>query len=283
MLERLSLRLRVFLFFAALAAGCGAAVIGGLWAGYRKLADPAAFPGFLLAGVLAGFAILALVSWVWFLFDQNVASAVLRLAGGLRAQAHTEGAAFEAASARYLGDLAPAAAAVSASLTQTRDALAEAVAAKTPGDAPPKVVDTVAGSELIGQTFTAPEYFHSRPSAAGAGYDGAASSGSNLGPLSPELLASVADRVAGYREENGLSGDVSVPVDAVTASASGLDPHISVANARLQAARVAQARGLTLAVVMGLIDDHTDGRSLGVLGEPGVNVVLLNLALDEQG
>lgn len=141
----------------------------------------------------------------------------------------------------------------------------------------------VVGSELIGQTFTAPEYFHSRPSAAGAGYDGAASSGSNLGPLSPDLLASVADRVAGYREENGLSGDVSVPVDAVTASASGLDPHISVANARLQAARVAEARGLTLAVVMGLIDDHTDGRSLGVLGEPGVNVVLLNLALDEQG
>ncbi|MFZ2443970.1 MAG: K(+)-transporting ATPase subunit C [Ilumatobacteraceae bacterium] len=141
----------------------------------------------------------------------------------------------------------------------------------------------VVGSELIGQTFTAPEYFHSRPSAAGAGYDGAASSGSNLGPLSPDLLASVADRVAAYREENGLSADVSVPVDAVTASASGLDPHISVANARLQAARVAEARGLTLAVVMGLIDDHTDGRSLGVLGEPGVNVVLLNLALDEQG
>ena len=141
----------------------------------------------------------------------------------------------------------------------------------------------VVGSELIGQTFTAPEYFHSRPSAAGAGYDGAASSGSNLGPLSPDLLASVADRVAAYREENGLSADVSVPVDAVTASASGLDPHNSVANARLQAARVAQARGLTFADVMGLIDDHTDGRSLGVLGEPGVNVVLLNLALDEQG
>lgn len=141
----------------------------------------------------------------------------------------------------------------------------------------------VVGSELIGQTFTAPEYFHSRPSAAGAGYDGSASSGSNYGPQNPDFLAAVAERVAAYREENGLSGDVSVPVDAVTASASGLDPHISVANARLQAARVAQARGLTLAVVMGLIDDHTDGRSLGVLGEPGVNVVLLNLALDEQG
>lgn len=141
----------------------------------------------------------------------------------------------------------------------------------------------VVGSELIGQTFTAPEYFHSRPSAAGAGYDGSASSGSNYGPQNPDFLAAVAERVAAYREENGLSGDVSVPVDAVTASASGLDPHISVANARLQAARVAEARGLTLAVVMGLIDDHTDGRSLGVLGEPGVNVVLLNLALDEQG
>lgn len=140
----------------------------------------------------------------------------------------------------------------------------------------------VVGSELIGQTFTAPEYFHSRPSAAGAGYDGSASSGSNYGPQNPDFLAAVAERVAAYREENGLSGDVSVPVDAVTASASGLDPHISVANARLQAARVAEARGLTLAVVMGLIDDHTDSRSLGVLGEPGVNVVLLNLALDEQ-
>ena len=141
----------------------------------------------------------------------------------------------------------------------------------------------VVGSELIGQTFTAPEYFHSRPSAAGAGYDGSASSGSNYGPLNPDFLAAVAERVAAYRDENGLSADVQVPVDAVTASASGLDPHISVANATLQAARVAEARGLTLAVVMGLIDDHTDGRSLGVLGEPGVNVVLLNLALDEQG
>ena len=141
----------------------------------------------------------------------------------------------------------------------------------------------VVGSELIGQTFTAPEYFHSRPSAAGAGYDGSASSGSNYSPLNPDFLAAVAERVAAYRDENGLSADVQVPVDAVTASASGLDPHISVANATLQAARVAEARGLTFADVMGLIDDHTDGRSLGVLGEPGVNVVLLNLALDEQG
>jgi K+-transporting ATPase ATPase C chain len=139
----------------------------------------------------------------------------------------------------------------------------------------------VVGSELIGQTFTAPEYFHSRPSAAGSGYDGAASSGSNLGPLNPDLLASVAERVAAYREENGLSPDVQVPVDAVTASGSGLDPHISVANARLQAARVAAARGTDVETVMGLISDSTEGRSLGVLGEPGVNVVRLNLALDD--
>jgi len=141
----------------------------------------------------------------------------------------------------------------------------------------------VVGSELIGQTFVAPEYFHSRPSAAGAGYDGSASSGSNLGPVSPDLLAAVEERVATYREENGLSADVLVPVDAVTASASGLDPHISVANARLQAARVASERGLDLQVVLGLIADHTEGRSLGILGEPGVNVVTLNLALDDQG
>ena len=139
----------------------------------------------------------------------------------------------------------------------------------------------VVGSELIGQTFTAPNYFHSRPSAAGAGYDGAASSGSNLGPLNPDLLASVAERVAAYRQENSLSADVRVPVDAVTASGSGLDPHISVANARLQAARVATVRDIDLATVIALIGEHTDGRSLGVLGEPGVNVVTLNLALDE--
>ena len=88
--------------------------------------------------------------------------------------------------------------------------------------------------------------------------------------------------MAAYRAENDLSSDVRVPVDAVTASGSGLDPHISVANAHLQAARVAEARGLSLDVVLGLVDDHTDGRSLGVLGEPGVNVVLLNLALDER-
>lgn len=140
---------------------------------------------------------------------------------------------------------------------------------------------TVVGSELLGQTFAAPGYFHSRPSAAGTGYDGSASSGSNLGPLNADLLASVAERVDAYRQENGLDAAVAVPVDAVTASASGLDPHISVANARLQAPRVAAQRGLDVAMVLALVDSHTDGRSLLVLGEPGVNVVMLNLALDE--
>jgi K+-transporting ATPase ATPase C chain len=137
------------------------------------------------------------------------------------------------------------------------------------------------GSELIGQGFVAPEYFHPRTSAAGAGYDGAASSGSNLGPLNPDLLAAVEERAVAYRAENGLAADAAVPVDAVTASGSGLDPHISVANARLQAGRVADERAVDVGTVLALVDAHTDERTFGVLGEPGVNVVLLNVALDD--
>jgi potassium-transporting ATPase KdpC subunit len=149
----------------------------------------------------------------------------------------------------------------------------------------------VVGSKLLGQTFTRPEYFHGRPSAAGAAAAGAKggdakdlsqdiSSGSNWGPTNPDLLAAVKDRVAAYQEENGLPKDARVPVDAVTASASGLDPHISLANARIQARRVARVRNLPLAAVHALIGENTDDRSLGFLGEPGVNVLELNVALD---
>ena len=109
----------------------------------------------------------------------------------------------------------------------------------------------------------------------------AASGASNQGPTNPDLIAAIEERAIAYREENGLADDVEVPIDAVTASASGVDPHISVANARLQAPRVAEARGLDLDQVLSLVDDHTDGRSLGFLGEDGVNVLELNLALDE--
>ncbi|MGN6695165.1 MAG: K(+)-transporting ATPase subunit C [Aquihabitans sp.] len=137
----------------------------------------------------------------------------------------------------------------------------------------------VVGSALIGQTFDGDQWFQPRPSAAGDGYDPTSSSSSNLGPTNPELLDAVAERVAAYRSLNGLADDAEVPVDAVTASGSGLDPQISVANARLQAARVASARGLTERQVDRLIDAHTQGRSLGFLGEEGVNVVELNLAL----
>jgi K+-transporting ATPase ATPase C chain len=164
----------------------------------------------------------------------------------------------------------------------------------------------VVGSELIGQGFTGDEYFHTRPSAAGAAASGSmvdvvgddgkptgarepadpddlsllASGASNLGPNNSDLLAAVAERVAVYRERNGLDAATPVPVDAVTSSASGLDPHISEANARLQAPRVAAARNVAPAEVLRLVAEHTSSRVLGVLGEKGVNVLTLNLALD---
>jgi K+-transporting ATPase ATPase C chain len=140
----------------------------------------------------------------------------------------------------------------------------------------------IVGSSLLGQLFTEPQYFHPRPSAAGDGYDPLASGGSNLGPSSQELQDQVAQRIADYRSENDLAADTPVPIDAVTASASGLDPQISVANARLQAPRVAAARGVAVDAVLAAIDDHTQGRQWGFLGEAGVNVLDLNLALDER-
>lgn len=138
----------------------------------------------------------------------------------------------------------------------------------------------VVGSSLIGQSFSGPGYFHPRPSAAGAGYDASESGGTNLGPLSKKLIADVRRRVADYRRENGLDNATPVPADAVTSSASGLDPHIGLDNARFQAVRVAAARGLTREAVQAKIDANTEGRQLGLFGQPRVNVLLLNLSLD---
>ena len=139
---------------------------------------------------------------------------------------------------------------------------------------------TVHGSKLLGQQFTADKYFQSRPSAAGNGYDAANSSGSNLGPTSSNLVNTITQRITDYRTQNGLATNAPVPADAVTASGSGLDPHISLPNAELQAPRVAKVRNLSLDKVLALVHANTDPASLGFLGEPGVNVLKLNLVLD---
>jgi len=140
---------------------------------------------------------------------------------------------------------------------------------------------TVLGSRLLGQQFSSDKYFHSRPSAAGNGYDSTSSGGSNLGPTSQKLRDSIAQNIADYRSQNRLATNAPVPADAVTASGSGLDPHISIENAHLQAPRVAKARNLDLEKVRALLAQYTDKPDLGFLGEPRVNVLLLNLALDD--
>jgi K+-transporting ATPase ATPase C chain len=137
----------------------------------------------------------------------------------------------------------------------------------------------VIGSELIGQNFAGARYFHPRPSAAGNdGYDSTASGGSNLGPTSKKLLDTINERVTKYADTKPAAG---IPADAVTASASGLDPHISPENAMSQAARVAHATGLTLTQVESMTQARTEGRFLGIYGEPRVNVLLLNLDIDK--
>lgn len=140
---------------------------------------------------------------------------------------------------------------------------------------------TVRGSALLAQSFTSEKYFQPRPSAAGTGYDASASSGTNLGPTSQKLADAIKERVTSYRTANGLASDAPVPADAVTASGSGLDPHISVANANLQLARVARVRSVSEDQVRMLVAKYSSNRDLGFLGEPTVNVLLLNQALDQ--
>jgi K+-transporting ATPase ATPase C chain len=140
----------------------------------------------------------------------------------------------------------------------------------------------VRGSALLAQNFTGAKYFHPRPSAAGAnGFDVTSSGGSNLGPTSSNLVANITQNIATYRSDNGLATNAVVPADAVTASGSGLDPHISVANAELQIPRVAKARGISEDRVRELVKQNTSDRDLGVFGEPRVNVMTLNFALDQ--
>lgn len=156
----------------------------------------------------------------------------------------------------------------------------------------------IVGSRLIGQPFSEAKYFHPRPSAAGSGYDGASSSGTNLGPVSSKLVEGIdddkatadvdesypgiKDLAAAYRAENGLTAEVALPADAVTRSGSGLDPDISPANALLQLSRVAEARGLAESDVKAIVEKQIKGRFLMIFGEPRINVLELNLALDER-
>lgn len=139
---------------------------------------------------------------------------------------------------------------------------------------------SIIGSTLLGQAFTADQYFHPRPSAAGAGYDAASSGGSNLGPTSQKLNDQISERIALYREKNGLKATDEIPADAVTASASGLDPHISERNARLQARRIAKARRIGVEKVQSLITENLEKPDFGIFGETRVNVLRLNQALD---
>jgi potassium-transporting ATPase KdpC subunit len=138
----------------------------------------------------------------------------------------------------------------------------------------------IVGSALLAQGFSGAKYFHPRPSDAGTGYDPLNSGGSNLGPTSQKLMDTIKANVAQYRQENGLSDQAAVPADAVTASGSGLDPHISLKNAETQIPRVARARGVSEDVVKAAVEKATDSPFLGIGGDPGVNVLKLNVALD---
>jgi potassium-transporting ATPase KdpC subunit len=146
----------------------------------------------------------------------------------------------------------------------------------------------IRGSELLAQNFTGAQYFHPRPSAAGPnGFDATSSSGSNLGPTSSNLVANITANIATYRSDNNIATNSPIynmiPADAVTASGSGLDPHISPANAEIQIARVAKARGISEDQLRKIVEQNTSGRDLGLFGEPRVNVMTLNFALDQLG
>lgn len=141
----------------------------------------------------------------------------------------------------------------------------------------------VIGAKFIGQTFSEPYYFHSRPSDAGElGYDAMASGASNLGPTSKELYQKIQERIDRYRNDNNVPSTQKLPADAVTASGSGLDPHISQENANLQAARIAAARNISEDQILDIVQKMTSHRMLGIFGEPRVNVLMLNIWLDQQ-